>query len=150
MEIIEEFAETDIAAGDLRYRAPLERDLTVLVARLPLASRVVLLGSIASDKYVDVLRPALGERLHYPLWFAGRAIFSALAESPHVPGRIYLDIGAREGRGALDDARRMRDALIEKGYAPGSELRWVEDPRGSHNEVDWGRRFGAALPFLVK
>ena len=84
------------------------------------------------------------------LWFGGRAIFSTLAESPHVPGRIYLDIGAREGRGALDDARRMRDALTEKGYVPGSELRWVEDPRGHHNEVDWGRRFGAALPFLVK
>ena len=31
------------------------------------------------------------------LWFAGRSIFSTLASAPHVPGRIYLDIGAREG-----------------------------------------------------
>ena len=84
------------------------------------------------------------------LWFAGRSIFSTLAASPHVPGRIYLDIGGREGRGALDDARRMRDALIEKGYAPGSELRWVEDPRGQHNEVDWGRRLTDAVMFLLK
>lgn len=84
------------------------------------------------------------------LWFAGRAIFSTLAESPHVPGRIYLDIGAREGRGALDDARRMRDALAEKGYVPGSELRWVEDQRGHHNEADWGRRFTDAVMFLLK
>jgi predicted alpha/beta superfamily hydrolase len=91
--------------------------------------------------FVGVLSPSL--------WFAGRAIFSTLAESPHVPGRIYLDVGAREGRLALDDARRMRDSLIEKGYT-GSELRWVEDPRGSHNEVDWGRRFTGAVTFLLK
>jgi hypothetical protein len=44
----------------------------------------------------------------------------------------------------------MRDALIEKGYALGRELRWVEDPKGRHNEVDWGRRLGDAVPFLLK
>jgi len=92
--------------------------------------------------FVGIMSPSL--------WFAGRSIFSTLAASPHVPGRIYLAIGGREGRGALDDARRMRDALIEKGYAPGSELRWVEDPRGQHNEVDWGRRLTDAVMFLLK
>ena len=92
--------------------------------------------------FVGVMSPSL--------WFAGRSIFSTLAESPHIPGRIYLDIGAREGKGALDDARRLRDLLSEKGYAPGSELRWVEDPRGHHNEVDWGRRFTDAVMFLLK
>ena len=84
------------------------------------------------------------------LWFAGRSIFSTLRASPYVPGRIYLDIGAREGAKALDDARDMRDALVAKGYALGRELRWVEDPRGRHNEVDWGRRFGEAVTFLLK
>jgi predicted alpha/beta superfamily hydrolase len=84
------------------------------------------------------------------LWFAGRSMFSALAETRHVAGRIYLDIGGREGKVAVDDARRMRDALIEQGYTLGPELRWVEDPRGRHNEVDWGRRLGDALPFLLK
>jgi hypothetical protein len=74
--LIEEFANTDIAAADLDYRAPLERDLAALVSRLPAASHVVLLGSIASDKYVDVLRPALGARLHYPISFVGRGDMS--------------------------------------------------------------------------
>jgi predicted alpha/beta superfamily hydrolase len=91
--------------------------------------------------FVGVMSPSL--------WFAGRSIFSTLAASRHVPGRIYLDIGAREGKVALDDARHMRDALIGKGYALGSELRWVEDPKGRHNEVDWGRRLSHALPFLL-
>ncbi len=84
------------------------------------------------------------------LWFAGRSIFSTLAASKHVPGRIYLDIGGREGKAALDDARRMRDALIAKGYVLGRELRWTEDPLGRHSEVDWGRRLGDAVPFLLQ
>ena len=76
VELIEEFAETDIAAGDARYREPLERDVHRLAARLAPHSRVVLLGSIASDKYVDVLRPLLGPRLHYPIAFVGRGDMS--------------------------------------------------------------------------
>jgi predicted alpha/beta superfamily hydrolase len=91
---------------------------------------------------VGVLSPSL--------WFAGRSIFSTLAESSHAPGRIYLDIGAREGKVALDDARRMRDALMQKGYGLGSELKWLEDPKGRHNEVDWGRRFTDAVMFLFR
>jgi predicted alpha/beta superfamily hydrolase len=92
--------------------------------------------------FVAVMSPSL--------WFAGRSIFSTVRSSAYMPGRIYLDIGGREGKVALDDARHMRAVLMEKGYVSGPELRWVEDPRGRHNEVDWGRRFGDALPFLLK
>ena len=92
--------------------------------------------------FIGVLSPSL--------WFAGRSIFSTLRASSYVPGKIYLDIGAREGGKALEDARSMRDALIEKGYTLGRELRWVEDLKGRHNEVDWGRRFGEAVTFLLK
>jgi hypothetical protein len=74
--LIEEFAQTDIAAADARYRAPLERDVARLAAQLTDSARVVLLGSIASDKYVDVLRPLLGSRLHYPISFVGRGDMS--------------------------------------------------------------------------
>jgi hypothetical protein len=76
VEVLQEFAGTDIAAGDVRYRGPLERDLVNLSARLAESARVILLGSIASDKYVDVLAPALGERLHYPPSFIGRGDMS--------------------------------------------------------------------------
>jgi hypothetical protein len=74
--LLEEFASTDIAADDRRYRAPLERDLTALVRQLSDGARVVLLGSIATGKYVDVLTPALGDRLHYPPAFIGRGDMS--------------------------------------------------------------------------
>jgi hypothetical protein len=74
--LLEEFAATDIAADQPRYRLPLERDLAGLVPRLAAAARVVLLGSIATDKYVAVLTPLLGERLHYPPAFIGRGDMS--------------------------------------------------------------------------
>jgi hypothetical protein len=74
--LIEEFASTDIASGGQRYLAPLERDAAALSARLGSDGRAVLLGSIATNKYVDVLAPPLGARLVYPPSFVGRGDMS--------------------------------------------------------------------------
>jgi hypothetical protein len=52
------------------YVRPLARDLRRLV-RQNSDARFVLLGSIATGKYLDVLAPILGERLHYPRAFEG-------------------------------------------------------------------------------
>jgi hypothetical protein len=75
-ELIREFAGHDIAAGGARFREPLERDAAALDARLAAAARVVLLGSIATTKYLEVLAPAFGPRLHYPIDFVGRGDMS--------------------------------------------------------------------------
>lgn len=75
-DLLHEFAGVDVAEDDDRYRRPLERDLRALSARLPADARVVLLGSIASDKYVGLLTEALGPRLHYPPSFIGRGDMS--------------------------------------------------------------------------
>ena len=64
-------------------------------------------------------------------------------------GRIYLDVGRREGEATLEDARRLRDLLLAKGYRNGEQVRYVEDGAGSHEEAAWGRRLRAALPFLL-
>jgi hypothetical protein len=74
--LLEEFASTDIGAGNPRFREPLERDVDALAVRLVPGAQVVLLGSIASDKYVEVLAPVLGERLYYPSSFVGRGDMS--------------------------------------------------------------------------
>ena len=76
ISLLQEFAATDIASGDTAYRAPLDRDLALLANRLADTTRVILLGSIASNKYVDALAPVLGERLHYPASFIGRGDMS--------------------------------------------------------------------------
>jgi hypothetical protein len=74
--VLREFAGVDIASDDRRYRRPLERDLRALAAQLPEGGRVVLLGSVATGKYVDVLTRALGSRLHFPPSFVGRGDMS--------------------------------------------------------------------------
>jgi hypothetical protein len=76
VSVIEEFASTDIATADTRFRGPLVRDVADLAARLSLDACVVLLGSIATNKYVDVLAPGLGARLHFPSAFIGRGDMS--------------------------------------------------------------------------
>ena len=75
-DLIREFASVDVSEDDSRYRAPLERDIATLALRLPGRARVVLLGSVASGKYTDVLRPMLGDRLCYPTSFIGRGDMS--------------------------------------------------------------------------
>jgi len=75
-DVIREFAAVDIASDDSRYRVPVDRDLAALAARLTGESRVVLLGSIATGKYVDVLVERLGERLCFPPSFVGRGDMS--------------------------------------------------------------------------
>ena len=53
------------------YRKTLERDLETLAGGCSTRTRFVLLGSIATGKYVDVLHPILGERLLFPAAFVG-------------------------------------------------------------------------------
>lgn len=53
------------------YRKPLERDARALAESLRPDDEVVLLGSVATGKYVDVLWPVFGDRLRFPGIFAG-------------------------------------------------------------------------------
>ena len=73
---LREFAEVDIDAGDPRYRRPLERDARRLVRQLTPECEVVLLGSVATGKYVGVLLDILKDRLRFPLDFVGRGDMS--------------------------------------------------------------------------
>lgn len=82
---LQEFGTVDIRPDHPRYRTPLLRD----VARLGCGVEVVLLGSVASGKYVDVLLEVIGERLLFPIEFVGRGDMSR--------GALLLR-AAREGR----------------------------------------------------
>src|SRR5712691_4352234 len=68
---LREFAEIDIDEDDPRYRRPLERDARRLVRQLTPECEVVLLGSVASGKYVGVLLDILKDRLRFPAEFVG-------------------------------------------------------------------------------
>jgi len=70
------FAGVDIAANDPRYRAPLLASARALDEEIGPDCDVVLLGSIASAKYVDILTSVFGARLRFPVDFVGRGDMS--------------------------------------------------------------------------
>jgi hypothetical protein len=69
-------AEVPVDLRDPRYRIPLERDVSELAGLLGRRGEAVLLGSIATTKYADVLLAALGDRLLFPPSFVGRGDMS--------------------------------------------------------------------------
>jgi len=85
---LERFARVSIDAAEDRYRRPLVRASRGLAERAN-GCEIVLLGSIASGKYVDILGKIFGERLLFPAEFVGRGDMSR--------GGLLLR-RAREGR----------------------------------------------------
>ena len=69
-------AEVPVDPGEPRYRRPFEEAVEALARRLAGLDRVVLLGSVASDKYVEPLLEIIGTRLHFPADFVGRGDMS--------------------------------------------------------------------------
>jgi hypothetical protein len=61
----------DIAVESQAYVKPLREQSRELAARLADDETVVLLGSVATGKYVDILQPIFGEQLRFPAAFAG-------------------------------------------------------------------------------
>ena len=64
-------SRVDVDLGDRRYVKPLRRDAGRLAIELGLKDRVVLLGSVATPKYLEPLKGELGSLLHYPREFEG-------------------------------------------------------------------------------
>lgn len=75
LEAIRAFAGVDVSAANPKYRRPLEQSARALAAEIG-DCPVVLLGSIASPKYVDVLQSIFGEQLLFPQEFVGRGDMS--------------------------------------------------------------------------
>jgi hypothetical protein len=76
LALLREFAVGDVSLDNPSYRSALERDVRAVARTLAPGAQVVLLGSVASGKYVDILLPILGERLRYPTSFVGRGDMS--------------------------------------------------------------------------
>lgn len=70
-ERMKRMRKIDIDLTARSYVKPLREHADLLGRDLPDDAQVVLLGSVATGKYVDVLWPALGNRLRFPAAFAG-------------------------------------------------------------------------------
>ena len=118
LDDLREFAAVDIHESDPRYRLPIERDARRLATKLPAQSEIILLGSIATGKYVDVLLASFGDRLRFPAEFVGRGDMSR--------GGLMLRCAA-DGQelsyipvaGAIVNGKRP-PKLVPRRYAAGS------------------------------
>ena len=105
------FASVPIAASEPAYRRPLVRDLKRLARAASEEARIVLLGSIATDKYCGPLLEVFGPRLLFPPDFVGRGDMSR--------GGLLLR-AARDGRELALRPGRGRGAARTATGAPRS------------------------------
>ena len=113
---LHDFARVDVTPGNPKYRVPLVQSAAAVAGDVGPDCAVVLLGSIASPKYVDVLQAIFGERLVFPSAFVGRGdmsrgglmlrCVSAGEELTYVPVAGAVRHGARPPK--LDPATRPR------------------------------------------
>ncbi len=86
------------------------------------------------------------------VWWDQRSIVGMVRRfRAAAPPRLWLDTGTAEcdtPQAAVDDARLLRDALIERGWREGVDLRYREFEGAGHNEAAWGARFGEVLQWL--
>jgi hypothetical protein len=73
---LKEFSLVNIDAQEPRYSEPLSTSAEALRRKLGSNASVVLLGSLATCKYTEVLLEHFGERLHVPRDFIGRGDMS--------------------------------------------------------------------------
>ena len=115
---LERFATVAIEADESRYRLPLERDARKLTEKIGPKCEVVLLGSVATGKYVDVLEPIFGQRLVFPKEFVGHGdmarggLLLQRAASGQELSYIPISSPTRLGTRATKKARAAFDARL--------------------------------------
>jgi hypothetical protein len=104
------FGTVDISQARPDYRLPLERDTKVL--RQLENVELVLLGSVATGKYVDVLLEIMGERLLFPSEFVGRGDMSRGALLLRAV-RNGVELSYQPVAGAIRRGSRARKVSVE-------------------------------------
>lgn len=105
---LRELASIDIDEDEPRFREPLERDARQLAEQAGPECRIILLGSIATAKYMAPLLDCFGDRLVFPADFVGRGDMSRgglmlrcaeeRRELEYIPARGALRHGPRPPR----------------------------------------------------
>ena len=83
------------------------------------------------------------------LWFANGAIFDYLRSRQAWTGKVYVDVGTKEGRPTVRNARMMARLLRRTAARPRLSVMYVEGRGAAHNESAWADRFERAVRFLL-
>ena len=128
---------------DARYRTRPERETTGIGGSS--------LGGLAALS-IGLGHPEVFGRiaaLSVSAWWDEALIVRTVDALPARPDtRIWLDIGSREDAGAVEEVRRLRDALVRKGWREGGEFHYAELAGATHDESAWAKRMPDVLAFL--
>ena len=117
---------------------------------VPAAAGTVIGGSSMGgliSLYAYCVRPDVfgGAMVMSPsLWVANGAVYGVVREQLVPGGRLYVDNGTRES-----SAQPLAALAVEKGYADGADLLYVQGKGDRHTEGAWARRLPRALRFLL-
>lgn len=115
-----------IDPADARYREPLARSARALCGKLKGECDVVLLGSVASGKYVEILAEIFGERLKFPQEFIGRGDMSRgglmLRSVDTTTELTYIPIAGAARRGARPPKLAPRVSLRARDFIASRKL----------------------------
>jgi hypothetical protein len=116
------FGGVAVDAAEAAFAGPLDAAARALAAGLGPRDVVVLLGSIASGKYVDVLLPVLGTRLCFPKDFVGRGDMSRggllLRCAREARELDYVPVAGTERRGPRPARLGAVAAVAARGRRP--------------------------------
>ena len=137
---------------DATYRTLPEREHTGVMGSS--------LGGIAS-LYIAWTHPDVFSRvgaMSTAYWWSNSQILTMLEGLTPPPGvMVWLDMGTAEDKSdtngddvpdIIEQHRRARNILMEKGLAIPRRLRYIEDEGAVHNERAWAARFPQAVEFL--
>jgi predicted alpha/beta superfamily hydrolase len=99
---------------------------------------------------IGILYPQVFRRLIVmspSIWWDNFAIYhlvESIQQKP--PLKIWLDTGTAEP--GWEQARQLRNRLIEKGWKLHKDFQYMEAQRGDHSEAAWAARVEPALRFL--
>lgn len=129
---------------DRDFRTRSDRDHTLVIG----SSMGGLISLYAFFRRPDVFGKA--GVMSPSLWFADRAVFPFVEAAPYTPGKLYLDVGTKEGKTTVADARHLREILLRKEYRRHRDLVYVEQRGAGHSEVAWRQRLHYAIDFLLR
>lgn len=117
------------------------------------ANNTGLLGSSFGGvitSYLGITRPDMFGKLGIvspSVWVSNRALLSAIKPVRNRQ-RIWIDMGTKEGAGAVSDAKALFDAYKAAGWKEGKDITFVIDGNAEHNELAWSRRMMSILTYL--
>jgi hypothetical protein len=154
LERLQAWADVSIEAGNPDFVQPLVAHSVALRSALGETARFVLLGSVATDKYVRPLLEVFGERLFFPSDFPGRGDMSRGGlllraaregrELPYVPLASAKRHGPRPAR--LSERPVPPDALEQRG----PELVILIGLPGAGKSTFFQQRFGSTHAHVSK